>query len=157
MFKTEFVDFNSFFELQLRFFKIVGIRFDLSEPRKDSVTTKWINLIYCIITYISYVVHVLLLITHFILSDILEDKISVFPNIYAHVAAFTNFYIIFKNLGKLENILKLLKEQFENQQMSEMVDREKFLRQAKFICNLSKFFNYFSPSIFVIPLITTYS
>lgn len=153
----KFVDFNSFFERQIKVFKYVGIRFDLSEPRKDSASTKWINIVYCTICYILYGAHVLLCFLYFVLSEELEKKLSVFPNLYAHIAAFTNFLTISKNLKKLENSLKILREQFGHQELSKLVEKEKFLWQASFICNLNSFFNYVSPIIFILPLITTFS
>ena len=158
MFTLNFGDFNSLIQLQFKIFKIVGIRFDLSKHRKDSFRVKWANIIYRVFCYTVYFAHILLCVLYVILTEgNLVMKLSTFPNIYAYATAFSKFVFVSKHQERTERILRKLKEFYDQQEPSKMVQREKFIGKVKFFRSFMLGFMIIPPIIFILPLIATYS
>lgn len=158
MFRMNFVNFNSFFDLQVKVYTLLGINIHLPESKQISLKTKRTTIIYCIFCYTLYAINTLLCILYIIISDEkLEKKISVFMNIYAQTNAIFKFYFIYNNLGKIENALRNLSELYDQKDLNKMVDKENFIRKASFNQYLIKFFIFITPTLYLMPLVATIS
>lgn len=157
MIKTNFLIYNSYFEMQFKLFRLVGIRFDLSEPKKDTLTEELGNMFYRVFCYSLYAMQILFCICYLILTDTsLDKKLAVFSNTVAHATAFTKFFTIATNLEKIEKIIKTLGKLYSQQQLDKMIEPQKFIRKATFICKSAKFFMCMSPFLLFLPCVATY-
>lgn len=157
MFKINFNNFNSIFEFQFMIFRIVGIRFDLSEPKKNSWRDKLANTIYCVLGYTLYFIEFVFSILYLIFNEAsLEKILEAIPNLINHIAAFTKFFTIYRNLEKVEIMLNSLKKLYNLKQVNQMVDQKKFIRNATSILNIVKVFLLLAPISMVVPGVMTY-
>lgn len=158
MIETSFVNYNSFFEYQFQIFKFVGIRFDLSVPRKDTLTEYLATVFYRAFCYIVYALHSLCCIFYVVSTDdSLDKRLAIFSNTVAHATAFTKFYAISTNLDNIENILKELEKLYNQKRLDQMMEPKNLIRNATFVRRSAQFFMVMTPVILAIPCVMTYA